>query len=55
MNPCLRIYSIDDVFTPIKDGEIMPSDRYTEIYMEGGGKETTKLYLPEFIPRMETS
>ena len=33
-----RIYSIDDVFTPIKDGEIMPSDRYTEIYMEGGGK-----------------
>ena len=33
-----RIYRIDDVFTPIKDGEIMPSYRYTEIYMEGGGK-----------------
>lgn len=33
-----RIYRVDDVFTLIEDGEAIPSDRYTEIYMEDGGK-----------------
>ena len=26
------------MFTPIEDGEAMPLDRYTEIYMVEGGK-----------------